>query len=225
MGDEGLTVYCVCVGNKYTIAYVHALKEMVSKNLTVPHSFKCITDQEITGIETVPPAAPYQGWWSKLNLFKMATGRSLYFDLDVVITGNIDYLSEYSNCKIAAPANWARSGHGGLQSSVMAWDGTWTEPFHRFDYDKDSKRLWGDQEFLWEMLGNDWIRIPHIGSYKYHVRPEGEIPDWMKVCVFHGLPDPHEVNDTCILRYTSTLHSLIKSSTRNGSSVALIATA
>jgi hypothetical protein len=224
-----LTVWAVCVGDKYNKGYVYALKEQVEKNLSVPHTFKCITTENLPGIQTRKPHAPYQGWWSKLNLFapRTAEGPSLYFDLDVVITGSLDYLVPYTEYQFAAPANWAQSGHGGIQSSVMAWQGNWHEPFEIFkpQWPEIQKRLWGDQEFLWEMLGDNWERIPHIGSYKYHVRPTGEIPDWMNVCVFHGKPDPHEVHDQCLQPYTSTLHSHINANTQNGSRQGLKSTA
>jgi hypothetical protein len=214
-----LTVWSVLWGDKYDKAYVYALKEMVEKNLSVPHQFRCITTQSLPGIVTVKPFVPYSGWWQKIGLFAptIATGPSLYFDLDVVITGNIDYLADFTKHQFAAPANWAQSGHGGIQSSVMAWAGNWFDPFKAFNYQEHSKRLWGDQEFLWEFLGDKWERIPGIGSYKYHVRGSGKIPDWMNVCVFHGKPDPHEVKDKCLLPYTSTLNSLINKSMDNGS--------
>lgn len=207
---KDLTVWCVCVGDKYNTAYVYALKEMVEKYLTVPHEFKCITTSKLDGITTVLPYVPYQGWWSKLNLFApgMATGPSIYLDLDVVITKNIDYLTDYID-SFSAPANWAQSGYGGIQSSVMVWPGNWTEPYEKFDYATVPARLYGDQEYLWELLGDKWNRIPMVGSYKYHVRPQGAIPEDLAILAFHGKPDPHEVTDECLLKYTATLRSLI----------------
>lgn len=212
-----ITVFCVCVGDKYDSAYVYALKEAVEKNLTIPHSFVCITKRKLEGIRTRNPPVSYAGWWSKIGLFAqgVANGPSIYLDLDVVITGNIDYLADYTDT-FSAPANWAASGHGGIQSSVMCWQGKWHEPFNRFNYAIDSERLWGDQEFLWEMLGDNWQKIPHVGSYKYHVRPKQSIPDDMRIMCFHGLPDPHEVTDPCLLPFTQTLRSGIKENTHNG---------
>ena len=197
-----ITVLSVLWGDKYDPAYVYALKEAVEKNLTVDHEFKCITKQNLPGIQTIKPFVPYSGWWQKIGLFApgVATGQTLYFDLDVIITGNIDYLVDYTkkpmlNTPLAAPANWAQSGHGGIQSSVMAWPGNWDEPYRVFKQNHDDymHRLWGDQEFLWELLGDRWTRIPGVGSYKYHCRES--IPDYMRVMVFHGKPDPHEVTD------------------------------
>lgn len=215
MVQMDLTVWSVCVGDKYDPAYVYALQDAVARNLTIPHTFKCITKQRLDGVETRNPPVPYQSWWSKIGLFYpgLAKGPSIYLDLDTVITGNLDFLADYTD-EFSAPANWAQSGHGGIQSSVMCWPGSWHEPFERFKYPEDTNRLWGDQEFLWEMLGDDWQRIPHVGSYKYHCR--AGIPDWLRIMCFHGKPDPHEVKDDWILPYTSMLHSRIKSNTANG---------
>ena len=234
-----LTVWCVCVGTKYPNYYVLALRDMVVKHLTIPYEFKCITPRKIPGVICVPPHVPYQGWWGKINLFSpgMAVGPSIYFDLDVVITGNLDYLADYTEGRFAAPANWAQSGHGGIQSSVMAWPGNWHAPFHKikplwlFKQDLESghtmlggRPYWGDQEFIGAIVGDDWDRLPGIGSYKYHVMGKN-IPDWMRVCVFHGQPKPHEVSDKCMLPFTSILRSHINASKQSGSRQDLSASA
>lgn len=223
-----LTVWAVCVGDKYHEGYVYALQEAVAKNLSVPHRFRCITTRRLPGVETRNPPVPYSGWWSKIGLFApgVATGPSLYFDLDVVITGALDYLVEYTEHEFAAPANWARSGHGGIQSSVMAWRGNWTEPYEyiRPQWPEVTKRLWGDQELIWELLGDRWVRISSgIYSYKYHCL-KGK-PNDMAVCIFHGDPKPLDVSDEWLSSYTQTLRSRIRSSMANGSSEVLNATA
>lgn len=225
---SALTVFSVCVGTKYHSAYVYALQEAVAKHLSVPHTFRCITERRLPGIETVKPPVPYPGWWSKSGLFApgIATGQSLYFDLDVVITGSLDYLVEYTEHEFAAPPNWAQSGWGGIQSSVMTWRGNWTEPYEyiREQWPEIAKRLWGDQEALWEMLGDRWTRIPSgIYSFKYHATKS--VPADAAVVVFHGQPKPHEVSDGWILRSTSILRDRIRSNTDSGSSEALSATA
>lgn len=211
-----LTVWSVLWGDKYHPGYVYALKEAVENNLSVPHRFKCLTDHSLPGIETVPAIMSWQGWWQKICLSSrdIAAGPCLYFDLDVVITGSLDYLVPYTEHQFAAPANWAQSGHGGIQSSVMAWNGKWHEPFNTLDYAIDSKRLWGDQEYLWELLGDDWVKVPRVASYKYHCRT-GK-PEQTSVIVFHGKPDPHEVKDPWILPFTATLRNLIRGNTGSG---------
>lgn len=221
-----LTVFCVCVGTKYDSAYVYALKEAVEKYLTVEHEFKCITTRSMPGIKTVLPYASYQSWWSKLNLFAptIARGPSLYFDLDVAICNSLDYLVEYTKHQFAAPTNWAQSGHGGIQSSVMAWKGGWTRPFDEFRprWPKVAQEFYGDQEFLWDLLGDDWAKIPGVCSYKYHCRKG--VPKDASVICFHGEPKNLDVHDQWILPHTSILRKHISASMPSGGRLALSAT-
>lgn len=205
-----LTVWSVFWGTKYHAAYVYALRDAVEHYLTIPHSFRCITCRELAGIDCVMPGVDYAGWWQKIDLWNKP-GPSLYFDLDTVIVDSLDYLEDYARFEIAAPANWSQSGHGGIQSSVLAWSGTWREPVERFEYARDSARLWGDQEYLTELRGNDFVRIPGVYSYKYHCRRE--LPADAAVVVFHGKPDPHEVQTEWLSRYTQTLRSRISGNT------------
>lgn len=211
-----LNVWCVWWGDKYSEGYVYHLRDMVKANLTIPHRFTCITDQPLLGVDTVPPLVDYPGWWQKVGLWGIEGG-GLYFDLDVLIVGNIDYLAQYTEYPIAAPMNWAQSGYGGVQSSVLAWSGLWREPFERFDWSmaggdgigawRHPGKLWGDQEWLTELAGDSFMPIPHVYSYKYHCRTE--LPHKARVVVFHGKPDPHEV-EGWTLPYTQTLRTRIR---------------
>ena len=211
-----LTVWSVCVGEKYHSAYVYALQEAVARNLKIPHRFRCITTRPLPGIETVLPPVPYWGWWAKCGLWApgIATGPSIYFDLDVVITGSLDYLAEFTQYEFAAPANWAQSGHGGIQSSVMAWRGNWYEPVEYIEpqWPDVTKRLWGDQELLWELLGDRWVRIPRgIYSFKYHAMDA--VPADASVVVFHGEPKYPAVDTPWIRAATGGWYLKL---TRNG---------
>lgn len=102
--DSSLTVACVCVGNKYPFSDVVKLKNMVSRYLSRPYTFICLTDSPKTlnnhVIETVDiNETGLKGWWAKMNLFnraKMPGGRILYFDLDTVIAGDIEPLANWS---------------------------------------------------------------------------------------------------------------------------------
>lgn len=192
-----LTVYSVLWGDKYSKDYVYTHQAMVSRHLTVPHEYVCITDHDLPGIKTLAPVVGWHGWWQKVSLFAVADGPSIYLDLDVVIVGSLDYLAEFAETSypLAAAKNWGQSGHGGIQSSVMAWNGLYREPVEKFDYPVDSKRLWGDQEYLTELLRDNFSPLAGICSYKYHCRPTGKPPADASVVCFHGKPDPHEVSE------------------------------
>lgn len=185
-----INVWCVCVGDKYNVDQVTNLYRMVYKNLTIPFSFNVLRESK------------YTGWWAKLDMLSQATGPCVYLDLDTIILGNIDYLVDYTFHKIAAPANWGQSGHGGIQSSVMAWSGNLQEIKDKFDYEVDSKRLHGDQCFLTELYEHKYVKLPMVYSYKYHARNTSLPPDAKIIC-FHGKPDYWEVQEPWIKKALS----------------------
>lgn len=213
-----LTVWSMSTGGKYPDYYVQRLRREVKKHLTIPHRFICIADHAIDGVITMQPPTDYPGWWGKIGLFKpgVATTTNLWLDLDVVLVGDLDELvMRYGECELAAPLNWAASGHGGVQSSVMVWkQSKHTLPIYR-DFRPEWARWppvndggrfepggaggWGDQEFLTVLRDAGRVEItpmfpPLVRSYKYHCR-DG-LPNDCRVVVFHGKPDPHEVKET-----------------------------
>lgn len=202
-----LNVWTVCVGDKYTINHVKNIERMVKKNYKRQFRMNCITEKNIDGINCIYPDADKPGWWNKLSLFKHASGPCIYFDLDVIISGDLLIFEDFTDCFLAMPKNWAMSGHGGYQSSVMCWYGS---PEHRIicDYfnaellsvpkngnygSYGKKALWGDQEYLTEYFSNNITEIPPgvVVSYKYHARTQ--LPTSARVVAFHGAPKYDEV--------------------------------
>lgn len=213
-----LTVWSVCVGDKYTDDDVHVLKDMVARNLG-DHRFKCLSDRERSGLDCTVTDKGWPGWWSKLELFEVATGPVLYLDLDVVVVNDLEPLLSK---RLSMPANWAQSGHGGCQSSVMSWDGDYSDMAKAFDPSQlhapesgnygryGPKRLWGDQEFITEHMGEPQAfstygvaAMPDVVSYKYHCRYG--LPPHARVVCFHGNPKPGEVRDTWVRRARSSM--------------------
>ena len=86
-----LSVYCVNWGTKYPREFTTKLKESLETYLTVPHKFYCYTDnpQENYDVEVKYPYL--RGVWHKLALLENK-GDSLFFDQDIKINGNIDFL-------------------------------------------------------------------------------------------------------------------------------------
>ena len=78
---------------------------MARRNSELDLRFVCFTDDPSgldDGIDARPlPDDGFQGWWNKVSLFRDDLEdigeRFLYFDLDVVLTGNIDQLLLYDS--------------------------------------------------------------------------------------------------------------------------------
>jgi len=204
-----LAVWSLCWGDKYDDYAVQRLQKSVSENLSEPHRFVCITDRRIDGVVACPPVVDWPGWWGKLGLFRpgVAMPRNIWFDLDVVITGSLDFLLPYTQTHLAMPTNWAQSGHGGCQSSVMAWaQNKYTIQIYK-DFDpawaqwppsNANGALWGDQEWITELRDEGKLQVTpidgrYVKSYKYHCR-DG-LPDDCRVVVFHGEPKPQDVRE------------------------------
>jgi len=103
--DNKKNVICIKWGARYPSDYVNRLYNMVSRNTTVPFDFYCFTedatrlDRKII-VKPLPVlnVAPEDNKYSYIkeaglcddNLGGLNGRRVLYFDLDVVIVGNID---------------------------------------------------------------------------------------------------------------------------------------
>ncbi len=187
-GDK-ITVLCVRFGNRYGREYVERLRNMVSRNITVPYEMACLTDDQhpIEGVRTIhQPNANYQkGWWHKVHMFDPGlplAGRILYFDLDVVIHNSIDKLAVYSTGDFMGIHDFNRKFYASwkyLNSSVMAWNhGTQSFIWNQFkDNPRDAQRLQGDQDWIWK-LAKDRIKFwprEWIQSYKWEVRGREEL--------------------------------------------------
>ena len=214
-----LTVWCVwwrdpspIDKDKYSAYHVQRLQRTVAENLSIPHRFVCITRERVDGVTCFAPLVEWPGWWQKIALFRpgMAGGGvNLYLDLDVVITGSLDPIVEsLGQHALAMPLNWAQSGHGGCQSSVIVWRDCRVNqqiyktfnPAHAYWPPRnDGGRLWGDQEHITRCRDDGVIQVhplpePWIKSYKYHCR--NGLPDDCRVVVFHGLPKPEAVSES-----------------------------
>jgi hypothetical protein len=180
-------------GGRYPDYYPERLSRSITNNLTIPHEVYLIEETD------------YPGWWGKINVLA-EPGPALWVDMDCVITGSLDDLIPgRTTADIVTARNWAQSGHGGCQSSVMYWNDA-SRIVEAYDPNEptlgnwpprnDSGCLWGDQEFLTLLRDTQRIEVEyfdsaHVVSYKYHCR-QG-VPDDARVVCFHGKPDPHEV--------------------------------
>lgn len=178
-----LMILCVKSGAKYPAEYANRLHRMVARNLTLPHTFHCLTD-DARGLDAEiavhPLTPPDPGTcWNKLRIFApglVPDGTTiLYFDLDVVVTGQLDDLV---SCRpeenFLGQPDWNRPLCPQFNSSVMrlaagthaevaesfresvatgklrrrhGWDGT-TRRNDKVVYWRGWRRFGGDQEWI-----------------------------------------------------------------------------
>jgi hypothetical protein len=184
-----VTVICVRYGNKYGRDYVERLRNMVSRHLTVPYEFVCLTDDQhpINGVRSiVQPGAGYAKlWWQKVHMFDPILpikGRIIFFDLDVVIHNNINKLVTLMPTEFIGIHDFNRKFYANwvnLNSSVMAWThGTQSHIWNQFRNDPAAaQRLPGDQDWIWK-TSKDRIKFwpkEWIQSYKWEIRRKEDL--------------------------------------------------
>jgi len=199
-----VTVACVYWGNKFSLDYVYNLKAAVEKNTTVPHKFVVYSDKAVPNVETKILRPGYEGWWNKLQLFDPAnkpSERIVYFDLDTLITSNIDWLLNDRSWFMGIEDVGAVNAHqphlkNVLQTGVMSWEFNpvsfiWQQFVLSYDRVIDSYR--GDGEYLSSVI-NPYQRtlLQHkypdkLKSYKYDVYP-GPPKEEVSIVCFHGRP-------------------------------------
>jgi hypothetical protein len=208
-----ITILCVRFGNKYGREYVERLRNMVSRHLTLPYEFVCLSDDQtpIDGVRIIyQPNAKYsKGWWHKVHMFDPTLplqGRILYFDLDVVICNNIDKLVLYCPDQFLGIHDFNRKFYTSwkyLNSSVLAWNhGTQSTIYDQFKQrSHDALRMQGDQDWIWKLCQNkikfwpkEWIQ-----SYKWEIRRKEELILLNGKRQFKEVKDDVVINPECCI--------------------------
>lgn len=186
---ENYIVLCVRFGHRYGRDYVERLRNMVSRNLSLPYEFVCLTDDKIPidGVRTLHQnnSGYNKQWWHKVHMFDPSleiNGRILYFDLDVVIHDSIDKLFLNYDREFVGIRDFNRKFHANwkyLNSSVMSWThGTQSKIYQDFKKDTASAmRMHGDQDWIWRQSRNTLVFWPEswIQSYKWEIRSREEL--------------------------------------------------
>lgn len=185
---------------EYRRECVYAIRNMVAKNLSVPHRFVSLSDDLGMDVRTIPLVHDWPGWWAKMELFRpgiFAGGKVLYFDLDTFINKPIDRLLD-------VPGNFVMLRDFMFQnvpaSGVMMWHGDHHELYRDFrdnaDYYMANHRSCGsigDQAVIGKHIKapsfwQDHTPSGFFQSFKLSGRREN-LADVPVVC-FHGKPKP-----------------------------------
>lgn len=194
--------YFICVlksGGQYNQSHVQRMRNQLTNQKTLI----CLSDLEfeIDGVMVLPLYQNWDGWWSKIELFKLFDfqGRFVYFDLDVTIVGdaNVLFTDEFTT--------WIDPilGFPNINSSVMAWN-SHSQPCEVFfELVEDSEtikkkyRRWpklGDQAFIQDYAKPKvFFDSGLIRSYRRECI--NSVPDGTVVVVYHGKPKPWEIDN------------------------------
>lgn len=218
------------VGKEFDISYVINLYNGLKRNISSFNDFKftVITDKpgEILKCDAIEAATfyanpdIYPGWWSKMLFFNQHFTKAIFFDLDTVITGNIDKLARgdfNGETKFAILENFlqppvrnpAIKDPCRFGSAVM-WKSPYSKLYSiiedlyfrdnqavRMMYDKNG----GDQKFIEHIIDQydlDYRYIqdfmPTANYFRSVKYPENlvDTPIGNRVMCYHGKPRPHE---------------------------------
>ncbi len=142
-----LNLVCYRWGTLYGVEYVNNLRAMVARNLSIPHTFHCMTDDPAGLRDDIVahrlPDEHYNGNWNKLMTFQenflgLQCELLVSLDLDIVIVDNIDFLADspMDNFKICG-RNWVRDSvrKGGVRGNSSVYRlrvGSHTHVWERF---------------------------------------------------------------------------------------------
>jgi len=226
-----LNVICLKHGTKYGPEYVNKLYNMIQRHLTVPHRFYCFTENPAhlnSEIKIIPlPKGQFSGWWWKPYIFKHGHfpdgDINLFFDLDMVIVGNIDKLVSYLPGEFIGLEDVGRVFRRvppKLGSAVLRWPSNhYTDIWTNLENNQQTTRQFpGDQDWIWHLHKNHIKFFPDtwIQSYKWEIRTRDELirvngknvfktirnPNINLDCAviaFHGTPNPEDVQDPIIV--------------------------
>jgi hypothetical protein len=174
----------------FTHEHVRILRNMVARNLSIPHRFVCVTDDEIEGIETVKLD------WSKhvpgtvfIRLMQhrpdyagiIGADRVLNLDLDMAVVGSLDHIASRPEPSVwFRNPNWPAPARAFYQSSFQLFTaGTHPELYEDFDPKETPKWVnwrFGGAEQAWISERLDWD-LPFIDA-RDGMYGAGRIGDW-----------------------------------------------
>lgn len=229
---------CACVihSDGYDWSYVTKLYNMLNRNISQGIRLHVYTEPD----RPVPSpmikhelddwgiGGKRQSWWYKMQLFDTAKfqGPLLYFDLDVVVLKNIDWISQL-------PLRWFwtvrdfrylwRPHDYSINSSIMWWDNSRTQHvWHAFKSQKLTdiiKKYKGDQDFLTQFVTPEsrrYFNTEAVCSWRWQCKDGGydfktrryylpntgsNVSENTHVLIFHGDPKPEKVPDPLVLQH------------------------
>jgi hypothetical protein len=228
MENTRVNVVCLKWGRRYPVHYVNILYAGVQKYLHRPFRFVCITDdkqglsQGIEAVDILPdPHMPQPWFWPNIFLKLAVTadgaaglqGPTLFLDIDIAITGDLDCFFDYMPGKNCMIHNWVEARKTIFKkapaignSSVFRFEAGKSNYIYEtflaeMNRAVDQKYFRTEQAFLtYAMKEVYWWPAEWVRSFKRHsmwVFPlnyilKPSLPSGCRILAFHGKPDPDE---------------------------------
>jgi|TARA_B110001454_G_scaffold177903_1_gene170535 hypothetical protein len=182
-------------GGEFRREHVEKIKDMAQKYIT-NHEFLfiCLTDDASEDYD-LPLVHNWPRWWSKMEMFNIK-GPALFFDLDTIITSNIDDVIESLKDEEFVTLRDAYRKGSNIGSGIMSWKGDVSYLYHAFEKDAGElmRKLRGDQDFIQKAVKqNTFIQDYSSGvvSFKGDIGQGKQYnKEKHKIVFFHGRPRP-----------------------------------
>lgn len=215
-----INIVCLKWGDKFSSDYVNHLFLGIERNTTVPFRFHCFTEDKTDILPNIEchalPDLDITGWWYKLWLFSddmpFDPGeRIMFFDLDTIVTGNIDNILEY-DCPagIVGLRNFYRPNR--FASGLLMWlHGSQTHVWQRFLLDpQQAQKLSpdGDQEWTEQNIHGStfWQTEFPDCIYSYKQSCSKGLPENASIVCYHGTPSIVESFTKTVKNYDGLWH-------------------
>lgn len=152
----------------------------------------CLSDVPVPGVETIPLAHDWPGWWAKLEMFAPSlSGDVLMIDLDTVVKELPAQPERTTVLRDFTEPSIIGSGlmYVTADDRARVWAAWIADPAGHMAACKRWPK-WGDQGFLMDHLADAarWQDSEPVYSYKVHC--QRGMPTDAKVVCFHGKPRP-----------------------------------
>jgi len=156
------------------------LKQLLETHYTKKFNFICLSSIPLNFCDYILLEDDLPRFWSKLELFKnVFDGKTIYFDLDLHIQNNIDWLDdiEIVDDNFWFLEDYKSRKNNSVNSSLMAWSGDKTFIYKNFIDIKNIvmreyrninlfKYRYSDQSWIKDQLSNTDIKINHFNDNK-----------------------------------------------------------
>jgi hypothetical protein len=197
--------------------YVNNLYVGIRNNLTLPFRFFCFhqhnlkMDKVNKEIEKIPFDSP--SWFRRIPKMKAfdydleLEGRVIIFDLDLVITGNINDICSYTG-PFMTRESFLRKGESG--GDIVSFE---AKKYPFWEYVQQDHQLIreskGNERVIYRKYFKDSNEIDYIQelypnqvfSYKRHVGVRGQLPDNCRILSCHGKPRLHRIENKNVRKF------------------------